>query len=68
MPPPHLPRSLPRMSGDEVPRASATAERPRRAERSDLAAPGTYLFALTDGAVEFATRRGRRVINIVPGE
>ena len=26
------------------------------------------LFALTDGAVEFATRRGRRVINIVPGE
>ena len=26
------------------------------------------LFALTDGSVEFATRRGRRVINIVPGE
>jgi large subunit ribosomal protein L27 len=24
------------------------------------------LFALTEGAVEFGTRRGRRVINIVP--
>ena len=26
------------------------------------------LFALVGGAVEFGTRRGRRVINIVPGE
>ena len=26
------------------------------------------LFALTAGAVEFGTRRGRRVVNIVPGE
>jgi large subunit ribosomal protein L27 len=24
------------------------------------------LFALTEGAVEFGTRRGRRVVNIVP--
>jgi large subunit ribosomal protein L27 len=24
------------------------------------------LFALTEGAVEFGTRRGRRVINVVP--
>jgi large subunit ribosomal protein L27 len=26
------------------------------------------LFALTEGAVEFGTRRGRRVVNIVPAE
>ena len=26
------------------------------------------LFALVGGAVEFGTRRGRRVINVVPGE
>ena len=26
------------------------------------------LFALQAGAVEFGTRRGRRVINVVPGE
>ena len=26
------------------------------------------LFALMPGAVEFATKRGRRVINVVPGE
>ena len=26
------------------------------------------LFALVPGAVEFGTRRGRRVVNIVPGE
>ena len=26
------------------------------------------LFALVAGAVEFGTRRGRRVVNIVPGE
>ncbi|MDT0202817.1 50S ribosomal protein L27 [Nocardioides sp. AE5] len=26
------------------------------------------LFALAAGAVEFGTRRGRRVVNIVPGE
>ena len=26
------------------------------------------LFALVGGAVEFGTRRGRRVVNVVPGE
>jgi large subunit ribosomal protein L27 len=26
------------------------------------------LFALVSGAVEFGTRRGRRVVNIVPGD
>jgi large subunit ribosomal protein L27 len=26
------------------------------------------LFALQAGAVEFGTRRGRKVVNIVPGE
>ena len=26
------------------------------------------LFALVEGAVQFGTRRGRRVVNIVPGE
>ena len=26
------------------------------------------LFALIAGAVEFGTRRGRRVVNVVPGE
>ena len=26
------------------------------------------LFALSEGAVEFGRRRGRRVVNIVPGE
>ncbi|MGH3322795.1 MAG: 50S ribosomal protein L27 [Streptosporangiaceae bacterium] len=26
------------------------------------------LFALTEGAVEFGTRRGRKVVNIVPAE
>ena len=26
------------------------------------------LFALVAGAVEFGTRRGRRVVNVVPGE
>ena len=26
------------------------------------------LFALTEGAVEFGTRRGRRVVNIVPAD
>jgi large subunit ribosomal protein L27 len=26
------------------------------------------LFALVDGNVEFGTRRGRRVVNIVPGD
>jgi len=26
------------------------------------------LFALTDGTVQFGERRGRKVINIVPGE
>ena len=26
------------------------------------------LFALADGAVQFGTRRGRRVVNIVPAE
>ena len=26
------------------------------------------LFALVGGAVEFGTRRGRRVVNIVPGD
>jgi large subunit ribosomal protein L27 len=26
------------------------------------------LFALVAGSVEFGTRRGRRVVNIVPGE
>ncbi len=26
------------------------------------------LFALVEGAVEFGTRRGRKVVNIVPGE
>ena len=26
------------------------------------------LFALTDGKVEFGERRGRKVVNIVPGE
>ncbi len=26
------------------------------------------LFALVSGAVEFGTRRGRRVVNVVPGE
>jgi large subunit ribosomal protein L27 len=26
------------------------------------------LFALVAGSVEFGTRRGRRVVNVVPGE